>query len=268
MQNPTRCIHAGLVSLCLLLATCEQQLTAWHTGKLVVLVPEIAQGPEAEFERELARLFARRLHSTLEIIPLPPDEVLPALRKHQAHLAAVPLRLEKNPATLQFGPGYQSVRELVVCNDDISPIKNLAELSTLGLATIAGSAQEVALREAKKKLPALHWTTQYGRTVQDLLTEVSDGTLDCAVANELQFADARHYYSNSHGDFPKTPIPRYWNKSEFFSMESNMTARCTACWTATMGTSIGWTKWIVRPSLPELIRCCQIFAACSRKQRN
>jgi membrane-bound lytic murein transglycosylase F len=196
MQNPTRCIHAGLVSLCLLLATCEQQITAWHTGKLVVLVPEIAQGPEAEFERELARLFARRLHSTLEIIPLPQDEVLPALRKHQAHLAAVPLRLEKNPATLQFGPGYQSVRELVVCNDDISPIKNLAELSTLGLATIAGSAQEVALREAQKRLPSLHWTTQYGRAVQDLLTEVSDGTLDCAAANELQFADARHYYSN------------------------------------------------------------------------
>ena len=205
MQNPTRCIHAVLVTLCLLLATCEHQITAWNAGKLVVLVPEIAQGPEAEFERELARLFAKRLHAALEIVPLPQDEVLPALRKHQAHLAAVPLRLENNPAALQFGPSYQSVHELVVCNDDMPPIKNLAGLTSIELAVIAGSAQEAALREAQKNLPSLQWTTQYGRTTQDLLTDVSEGALDCAAANELQFADARHYYSNLVDDIDIAP---------------------------------------------------------------
>ena len=185
-----------LVTLCLLLAACDQHITPWNAGKLLVLVPETTQGPEAEFERELARLLAKRLHTQLETISLPQAEVLPALRKHQAHLAAAPLRLENNPAALQFGPSYQSVRELVVCNDDIPPIKNLADLAFMELAVAAGSTQEAALREAQKNLPSLQWQTHYGLNTQDLLAEVGEGTLDCAAANELQFADARHYYSN------------------------------------------------------------------------
>ena len=97
-----------LVSLCLLLAACDQQIPPWNAGKLVVMVPEAALWPESEFQRELARLFAEQLNVTLEMVPLPQDQILDALRKHQAHLAAAPLRIENNPAALQFGPSYQS----------------------------------------------------------------------------------------------------------------------------------------------------------------
>jgi len=196
MQNPTRCIQALLITLCLLLAACEQQITTWNAGKLVGLVPEIAQGPEAEFERELARLFAEQLHAELETVPLPQDQVFTALRKHQVHLAAIPLRVENNPAALQFGPSYQSVRELLVCNSDRPRIKNLADLSGRKLFVAAGSAHEVALREAQANLPSLHWQTDHDLTTQDLLAEVGEGSLDCAAANELQFADARNYHPN------------------------------------------------------------------------
>lgn len=196
MRNSNRCVQTVLVSLCLLLAACDQPVPPWNAGKLVVVVPETALGPEAELERELARLFAEQLHATLEMVPLPQDEVLAALRKHQAQLAAVPLRSENNSAALHFGPSYQSVRELVVCNDDSPPIKNLAELTGRKLAVTAGSAHEAALREAQRNLPSLQWQTDHDLTTQDLLTEVGEGNLDCAAANELQFADARNYHPN------------------------------------------------------------------------
>ncbi|MEO8342402.1 MAG: membrane-bound lytic murein transglycosylase MltF [Gallionella sp.] len=192
-----------MASVCLLLAACDhQQVPPWKAGNLVAVVPEITQGPEAEFERELAQLLAEQLHVALEMVSLPPDEVLPALREHQAHFAAASLRSENNPAALQFGPNYQSVREMVVCNDNKhSPtITNLTDLAGRKLAVAAGSAQEAALREAKRNMPSLQWQTDHHHSTQDLLAEVSEGNLECAVANELQFADARNYHPNLVAD--------------------------------------------------------------------
>jgi peptidoglycan lytic transglycosylase F len=184
----------AMVILCLLLASCDQQVASWKAGKLVVVVPVDTLWPESEFQRELARLFAEQLHVTLEMIPLPQDEIPDALSKHHAHLAATPLRREDNPTSLQFGPSYQSVRELIVCKRGSPRIKNLANLKGRKLVVAAGSAHEVALREAQKNLPSLQWQTDRDLTTQDLLAEVGDGTLDCAAANELQFADERNYH--------------------------------------------------------------------------
>ncbi|MDO8465177.1 MAG: membrane-bound lytic murein transglycosylase MltF [Gallionella sp.] len=196
MRNTTRRLQTVLAGLSLLLCACGQQLPAWNAGKLVVVVPETMHGAEAEFERELAQLFAGRLNVALETIPMPQDKIGSALRKHKAHLAAASLRSEVNIAGLHFGPSYQSLRELVVCNRDNKSPKKLAGLERMRLAVVAGSAQEAALREAQGKLPALQWQARQKLTVQDLLAEVAEGGLDCAVANELQFADARNYHPN------------------------------------------------------------------------
>jgi len=189
-------VQTVLVALCLLLASCDQQIPPWKAGNLVVIVPENTHWPESEFQRELARLFAEQLHATLEMMPLPQDEIPAALREHRAHFAATPLRRENNPAALQFGPSYQSVRELIVCNSDRPRIKDLADLKGMKLSVASGSAHEVALREAQTNLPSLHWQSDQDLTTQDLLAEVSEGGLDCAAANELQFADARNYHPN------------------------------------------------------------------------
>ena len=205
MRNSTRCLQTLLISLSLSLAACDQQLPAWNTGKLVVIVPEITQGAEAEFERELAQLFAAQLHATLETLPMPQDEVRNALREHQAHLASASLRSEINAAVLQFGPSYQSVRELVVCNRNHPPPKNLAELAEKKLAAVPDSAQEIALHEAQKKLSTLQWQAHPTYAAKDLLAEVANGVLDCAVANELQLADARNYHPNLIAAFDIAP---------------------------------------------------------------
>jgi len=189
-------LQTVLAGLSLLLCACGQELPAWNAGKLVVAVPEAMHGAGAEFERELAQLFAERLNTVLETIPMPQDKISFALRKHKVHLAAASLRSEVNLAGLRFGPHYQSLRELVVCNRDNKTPKKLAGLAGMKLAVVAGSAQERALWDAKGKLPALQWQAHHKLAVHNLLAEVAEGGLDCAVANELQFADARNYYSN------------------------------------------------------------------------
>ena len=191
----------ALAGLSLLLVACGQQLPAWNAGKLLVIVPETAHGAEAEFERELAQLFVERLNAALETIQVPQDKIGSALREHKAHLAAASLRSEASTAGLRFGPSYQSVRELVVCNRDNQSPKKLADLAGMRLAVVAGSAQEAALRDAQGKLPALQWQARQKLTAQDLLTEVAEGGLDCAAANELQLADARNYHPNLAATF-------------------------------------------------------------------
>ena len=189
-------MQVSIVSACLLLNGCDQPLPPWNAGKLIAAVPETAEGPEAEFERELARLLAEQLHVTIETVPLPQNEILTALREHKIHLAAAPLRSGSHADTIHFGPSYQDVRELVICNDDKPPIENLADLADRKLAVASGSPHEAALRETQEKNPSLQWRPYRDRTTLDLLTEVGEGTLDCVAANELQFTDARNYHPN------------------------------------------------------------------------
>ncbi len=196
MRNSTRCLPTVLICSITVLTACGQPLPAWYAGKLVVIVPEVKQGVEAEFERELAQLFAEQLHATLETIPLPQDKISAALTEHQAHLAAASLRSDINLTGLQFGPSYQSVRELLVCNRDNPTLSELADLKAKTFAVAAGSAQEVALREVQVNLPALQWQARRKVTAMDLLAEVAAGKLDCAVANKLQLAAAHNYHPN------------------------------------------------------------------------
>ena len=201
MRNPNGSVQFLLAGLCVLLVSCDQPVPSWKSGKLVVIVPEAILWPESEFQRELARSFAEQLHVNLELIPMPQDEIPEALHNHQAHFAAAPFRKEHNPAALRFGPSYQSVRELVVCNSDVPRLKNFADLNGRELIVAAGSAHEVALFDAKRNMPSLQWQTDRDLTTQDLLAEVGDGNMDCVAANELQFADARNYHPNLVAEF-------------------------------------------------------------------
>ena len=189
-------VRTSLIAFCLLLTACEQRLPEWRSGKLVAIVPESSWGARAEFERELVQLFAEHLHSSVELIPSPQDKIDRSLRRHHAHLAAASLRSEVNIHSLHFGPSYQTVREQVICGRNIKLPRKVADLSGKNLSVIAGSSQETLLRELKGRSPELQWETRSGLSSNELLQEVSGGVVDCAVANELQVADARNYHAN------------------------------------------------------------------------
>jgi len=183
-------------AIILLLAGCNGELPSWKNGKLLVVVSESDQGAEAEFEREMATLFAKDLHSEIEFIPSPPDRIDRTLRKHQAHFAAASLRSQVNVASLYFGPSYRTVKEQLICNQESGTPKNINDLVNLRLGVLSGSAQELALKELLPKHPGLQWQSLSNTDAQALITEVSEGTLDCTVANENSYASARNHYTN------------------------------------------------------------------------
>jgi membrane-bound lytic murein transglycosylase F len=208
MRNSIRCLPLWFACFSVLLAGCNPTpppLTSWKTGKLIVIVPESAQGAEAEFERELTHLLADALHTQLELQPMSPENILSALQAHKAHLAAASLRSEANAQSIHFGPTYQIVREQIVCNANKPLPKSLADLSINNLAVMAGSAQEVALKEAQKNSPTMQWLGRQKLTAEALLTEVSEGKLDCAAVNERQLADASNYHTNLTAVFDIAP---------------------------------------------------------------
>jgi len=150
------------------------------------------------------------------------------LRQTGDHRAGNRAGRETDIPVLQFGPNYQNVRELAVCNHDRRPPKKLADLTDRKLAVVAGSAQEATLREVQEYLPSLQWQTRQKLTPRELLAEVAEGALDCAAANELQLADAYNYHPNLVAaldigapsklawGFPKDADPELLNQTRIF----------------------------------------------------
>ncbi len=196
MRNSTQLFLATLIGLCMLPFLFDRHLPEWRSGKLIAIVPESSWGARAEFERELVQLFAEHLHSSVELITSPQDKIDRSLRRNRAHLAAASLRSEVNIHSLHFGPSYLTVREQVICGRGGKLPRKIADLADKRLIVVAGSAQETALRELKIESPFLSWEPRPGLSANVLLEEVANGAADCAVANELQIAEARNYHSN------------------------------------------------------------------------
>jgi len=211
MINLFRHLKSLFVSLSLLLIACNQQAPTWNAGTLVVIIPETSQGAKAEFEHELAQLFAEELKSSLDVLTMSQEQAIFHLQKHQAHFATLSLRKENESADLKYGPSYQKVKELIVCNSRLYPPKSLTRLNSRKLAVVAGSAEEIALREYQKKHPSLEWISMQKISPRELLQRVAKEKIDCAAVNELQLADAYNYHPNLIAAFDfATPSRIVW----------------------------------------------------------
>jgi len=163
----------------------------WHSGKLVIILPADKSDIASAFELELAKLFAQQLNLELQPIYLPAHKVSGTLNAHHAHLAASGLRRNASDQ-LRYSETYQMLDELIVCQD--KPIHRNEELLNRSITLVTGSAQEVALKLLKYRLPELKWESQTALSQNELLHQVADGKLDCTAANEEQLATARNFH--------------------------------------------------------------------------
>jgi membrane-bound lytic murein transglycosylase F len=181
-----------LIGLSAALSSCapeEPPVKPWRE-ELTVIVAKDDGSVDTEFRQQIVSLFAKELHTQVRLLPLPLEEITPALLAGRAHFAAAGMR-SNDAGSLRFSPSYQSVSEEVVCG---TPPKRLGDMVKKTIAVAAGSAQEAALREAQEKLPALHWDVRRDAGVSGLLAEVATGKLECTIANEEQLALAKNYY--------------------------------------------------------------------------
>ena len=171
-------------------------LASWQAGELTVLEDALEPNADEEFNHELAVLFAEQLHVKLKVIEASVGDTATLLATHQAHLAAIGLRSNDASSTLTFTPSYQTLTEHLVFNDALESPKNSEQMLSLKIAVIAGSAQESVLQEIKLKQPSLHWESRRNTSVDALLDEVAEGTLDATVANQEQYALAKNFHEN------------------------------------------------------------------------
>lgn len=170
--------------------TSVDSLPDWRQGELVVIVPPAEMEAENAFETDLAELFARQLQVKLKAMPMTINQALPALAGRRAHLATS--ARSSADYTLRFSKPYQTLSELLICRGTTPD--DLDDLGEHELVVAAGSAQEAALREAKRNHEKLSWESRRNTSPSELLDEVAEGRLDCTLANEEQLATARNFY--------------------------------------------------------------------------
>ena len=196
MHKPHIGIYILLLALGIALPACEKQLPPWSSGKLVIITSDYIQGAQAEFEKELVQLFSEQQRVSFEFISLPPDEINGALRQHKAHLAVASSSNDLSADGLKFGPDYQTIRWLVVCDRNHFFPKKVDDL--LGKSVTIDSAAEKQdwLGKLKLRTAGIGWRDPPGISATELLDKVADDLSDCAIANELQFSDALESHPN------------------------------------------------------------------------
>ncbi len=197
-EIPTRALQIGIFLSLLLFgySNLYKPLPAWQSEALVVVIAQDSTLSYEEFSKQLAQQFADYLSVPLKIILVPANQVEVSLLKHQAHLSASGFNLnEKNPALL-FGPGYLSIREQLAYNQYQPAPRNPNDLLGKRIAVVAGSNQEKTLIALQEKLPALTWEARKEKTVEDLLGEVSQGTLDYTIADHEQIEQMLNFHPN------------------------------------------------------------------------
>ncbi len=170
----------------------------WRGGELVVILPP-AESLDRQFDEELAEMFAVHVGATLRPLVLYPNQAMSALARHQAHLSAIGMRSNDNADAMMFSPSYQTLREKIVCSTN--PPRRPEDLTVRYIAVTAGSAQEAALRVARRTTPSLRWTTYDHKLPSDLLHAVGDGNMDCTIANEEEIATMRNFHPDMAATF-------------------------------------------------------------------
>ncbi|HEU0188106.1 MAG TPA: transporter substrate-binding domain-containing protein, partial [Gallionellaceae bacterium] len=186
-----------------------QPVAPWSQGELVVILPP-SGSLDQQFDQRLAELFASYLGVKLKPMALYPHQVLTALARRQAHISAIGMRSNEAVSYLTFGTPYQTVRERIVCSDDV-PLQ-VDELKTRKIIVAAGSADDAALQAARKKIPWLSWQVSKHEMPNDLLESVALGELDCTLANEEQIATMRNFHPDMQiGLSLTTPSELAWS---------------------------------------------------------
>ncbi|ADL54303.1 membrane-bound lytic murein transglycosylase MltF [Gallionella capsiferriformans] len=174
----------------------NKHIASWSDEELIVVIAQDSTLSDEEFSKQLAQQFADHLYVPLKIILVPADQISATLQKHQAHLSASGFRLDQKSSGLLLGPGFLTVREQVAFNQDQDAPKHLNDLIGKRIAVVAGSTHEKALIALKEQLPQLAWESRTMQTVEDLLKEVAQRSLDFTIANHEQISQMLNYYEN------------------------------------------------------------------------
>jgi membrane-bound lytic murein transglycosylase F len=176
-----------------------------ETDELVVLV---RNGPATRFlgadgkysgiEQDLLDLFAKDTGTRLRFVEgTKYSEILPALRRHRAHLAAAGLvATEERRKELIFGPAYLSVHTVVAYNTDHPRPRNVRDLIGKRVVVLAGSSGAEQFRAEVLQEPKLRWDEIPATGSMELLDRLASDEVDYVVTDSNIVELAQNFSPN------------------------------------------------------------------------
>ena len=184
----------------LLLATCsepppllERILAAGELRVVTRNSPDAyylgSHGPEGP-AYELASRFAQGLDVPLRLYTVRTrEEAIDEVQSGRAHLAAAGLSTGIDlPADARFGPGYHRVREHLVYYRSSAKPKSVREASRGVIEIAAGSVHERTLEDLRLQQPDLVWVERANADTEEILADVSRGSVQYTLASTTEFA--------------------------------------------------------------------------------
>ena len=155
-------------------------------------------GRHAGLEFDLAALFAADIGKSVKFLVVPQlSQVLPALERNQAHLAAAGFTvttLLSEP--VRMGPIYHVVQHQLAYNSDYSPPRGIAGLAGRTVLAVAGNGYDTLLREWAEQAPGMRWSEVQTADEDDLLARLANGEIDAVLTNSSHLDVSRHFFPN------------------------------------------------------------------------
>jgi membrane-bound lytic murein transglycosylase F len=184
----------------LLLATCsqppgllEQILEAGELRVVTRNSPDAyylgSHGPEGP-AYELASRFAEHLGVALRLYTVRTrEDAIGEVTAGRAHVAAAGLTTGIDlPRNAHYGPGYQRVREHLVQRRGSSRPRSIREAARGQIEVAAGSAHLRTLEDLRLRHPDLVWVERSDTDTEEILAEVSRGSVQYTLASSTEFA--------------------------------------------------------------------------------
>ena len=92
------------------------------------------------------------------------------------------------PANTQYGPGYQLVREHLIYRRGEARPASIREAARGQIEIAAGSPHDRTLQELRLKHPDLTWVERADTDTEEILNEISRGTVQYTLASSTEFA--------------------------------------------------------------------------------
>ena len=192
----------------------------FKSGELVVLTRNTpttryidSGGHYAGLEYDLVEMFAAELDLRVRYHDrLPLYQLVPALQRGEAHLAAAGLAITSDRLTgFQFGPAYQMVQPVLAYNTDNPAPRSLRDMIGKRIEVVKGSAGVEQLRALRKRHPRLRWKEVAESDSEGLLSRLSEGKTDLVVTDSHVLDVVRKFYPNLARAFPiGDPTPLAW----------------------------------------------------------
>jgi membrane-bound lytic murein transglycosylase F len=157
-----------------------------------------ADGKYSGIEQDLLDLFAKDTGRRLALIESTTfSDILPALQRHRAHLAAAGLvTTEERRKKLIFGPAYLSVHTVVAYNSEHRRPRNIHDLVGKRVIALAGSSGAEQLRAEALAEPRLRWKEISASDSMQLLDKLSSDEVDYVVTDSNIVELAQNFSPN------------------------------------------------------------------------